>query len=168
MRIDRWPPPLLQPERHTGCMEHSVAYICRAFGRRDVTTADVIAYRHSTSKIEGLFLESAFSDIRHERFWADYRADKGGDLHKRWWMGPEHRGWVEGRLRAGHIALVHVLRIPTMTHAVVLLDADAENVLLMDPLYGFKEETWDWFLGPGAGTQCHHIDCWYWREGGKS
>jgi len=145
-------------------MEHSVAYICHVFGRTDVTPADVIAYRQSTRKIEGLFLTEVFSNIKCERYWEDYRADPTHELHKRWWMGPANRGWVETRLQAGHVALVHILRIPTMTHAVVLLEADDSSVLLMDPIYGFKEESWDWFLGPGSGQQCHHIDGWYYRQ----
>ena len=41
-------------------------------------------------------------------------------------------------------------------------DADDDGVLRMDPLYGFKRETWAWFLGPGAGihNQCHRIEMW--------
>jgi hypothetical protein len=144
-------------------MEHSVAYLCRVLGQGKTTPTDVAAYRTREGKGENYYPVFACG-ARLLTFWQDYRADDQHELHKRYWMGSAYRSWVEQHLAAGHVALVHVHRIPTMWHAVALLEADAETVLLMDPLYGFKREPWAWFLGPGAGKPAHMIDGWYYRE----
>jgi len=93
------------------------------------------------------------------RFWDVY-----GDEPERgkFWMGPDAEGWVRDWLAGGWIGHASVYRIPAMGHAVAVLEARDEGVLLMDPIYGHVVEPWDWFLGIGPGKHgCHHIGAWY-------
>ena len=152
-----WPEPYLQPDPTRDCEWYSAAYVARALGRPNTTVDDVRAWRERTNRyqtgyaadlpgIEGECLRWNFEDE---------------DERRRWWLGPGTREWVERHLADGWIADVRVHRVSHMTHAVVLLDAFEEGVLLMDPVYGHVIEPWDWFLGIGPGTYgCHRVEYW--------
>lgn len=161
-----WPAPYLQPDRHTGCIEHSTAYICRCLGHSEVTAEQVEAWRrdgHSDGKHywEGMYPQMILGHAIL-RFWKSL-GDHDEAERLRYWLGPGTREWVEQHLAAGQIGLVQVHRIATMAHAVVLLEARGDaGVFLMDPIYGHIIEPWDWFLGIGPGNHgCHHIEGWY-------
>ena len=141
-----WPEPYLQPDRTKDCGFYSVAYIGRCFGL-DVTADDVKAWRAETNRHEDHYLTTVHG-IPMQRPGDDGR-------HPRWWMGPDQREWVASMLDVA-VCLVHLLRIPTMHHSVVALEARDDGVLLMDPIYGHVVEPWDWFLGPGAGDHNAH------------
>lgn len=165
-RVRDWPAPYLQPERHTGCIEHSTAYLCRCLGYADVTADQIGAWRdngHTDGKHywEGMYPSLVLGHAKPQRFWQFYDSDEAEQ--RRFWLGPGTRPWVEQHLAAGHLALVQLHRIPTMAHAVVLLEARGdEGVFLMDPIYGHVVESWDWFLGIGPGNHgCHHVEGWY-------
>lgn len=145
-----WPEPYLQPDRTKDCGFYSVAYIGQCFGL-DVTADDVKAWRAETNRHEDRYLHEVYG-IPMRRPEHDRRA---GLPYQQWWMGPDQREWVRGML-ADSICLVHLLRIPTMHHSVVALEAHEDAVLLMDPIYGHVVESWDWFLGPGPGTGNAH------------
>jgi len=82
---------------------------------------------------------------------------------KRYWLGPTTQTWVEQHLAQGYIALVIVERVPNKAHALVALESHGnEGVYVMDPLYGHRVDSWEWFLSVGPGHHgCHHIDGWY-------
>ncbi len=155
-----WPAPYLQPEKHTGCIEHSVAYLCRCLGHPDATAEQVAAWREEKHCGEWMY-PSLVLGIPTERFWQWYEVDEAEQ--RRFWLGQETRPWVERHLAAGELAIVQLHRIPTMAHAVVLLEARGdEGVFLMDPIYGHIVEPWEWFLGIGPGNHgCHHVEGWY-------
>lgn len=163
--VNEWPAPYLQPDRHTGCMEHSVAYLCRCLGYSDVTAEAVRSWRengHSDGKKYGEWVYPKYVlGVSMSRFWDYEKSDP--DECKRFWLGPDTRPWVEQRLATGALAIVHLHRIPTMTHAVVLLEARGDaGVYLMDPIFGHVVESWDWFLGIGPGNHgCHHVEGWF-------
>ena len=72
-------------------------------------------------------------------------------------MGPGGEAWVRGWLADGWIGYATVFRVPDMGHAVAVLGAGDDGVLLMDPLSGHVTEPWDWFLGIGPGRYgCHY------------
>lgn len=159
-----WPEPYLQPLGSRDCSYYAVAYIARVLGDLGMDAESVMDWRAQTRKHESHFIGQALGgEFRH---WGEDAADD--DARRRWWLGPTARPWVEGWLADGWIGLALVHRIPELAHAVVVLDATEAGAVLMDPwptYGGFLTESWDWFLGVGAGTHgCHRIDGWY-RKG---
>jgi hypothetical protein len=156
----RWPEPLLQPDRNEGCFIHSMAYLCHCFGHTEVTPEQVQAFREAEHKWEGVF-PSLHCGLALERYW-DY-VDKDEEERRRYWLGPGTRPWVEKHLAQGQISAVIVERVVGLAHALVLLESRGDaGVLVMDPLYGHRIDTWEWFLSIGPGNHgCHHIDGWY-------
>lgn len=160
MSDTHWPAPLLQPNRNEGCFIHSIAYLCHCFGCTEVTPEQVQAFRESEHKWEGMF-PSLRCDLELERYW-DY-VNKDEEERRRYWLGSGVRSWVERHLAQGQISVVIVERVPGLAHALVLLESRGdEGVFVMDPLYGHRLDTWEWFLSIGPGNHgCHHIDGWY-------
>lgn len=154
-----WPPPLLQPNRNEGCFTYSMAYLCHCLGYTEVTPDDVRLFREQEHKWEGMFPVVRFG-AKIERHW-NYEDDR--NEWRRYWLGPGTRSWVEKHLTSGQISVIIVERIPAIAHALVLLESKGdEGVLVMDPLYGHRIESWDWFLSIGPGNHgCHHIDGWF-------
>lgn len=159
-----WPAPYLQPEPHTGCIEHAVAYIARCFGHADVMAQAVHQWREERRITENMYPTYVLGHPV-ERF---FRAREAGDEaeFKRFWLGLDARAWVEAHLARGEIALVIVERVPGHAHALALLATCGDDgALVMDPLYGHRVEPWAWLLGVGPGGEgCHFIDGWYRRE----
>lgn len=141
-------------------MLYSVAYLCRCFGRADITPEQVQSFRASEHKWEGMF-PHVRCGLDLERAWR-YRGQDEEEW-RRYWLGPGTRSWVEKHLASGQIGLVLVERVVGLAHALVVLESCGdEGVLVMDPLYGHKTEDWKWFLSIGPGQHgCHHIDGWY-------
>lgn len=141
-------------------MLYSIAYLCHCFGHTDVTPEQVRDFRAMEHKWEGIF-PSLRCGLALERYW-DY-VDKDDGERRRYWLGPGMRQWVEKHLASGQISVVIVERIPTMAHALVLLESrQDEGAFVMDPLYGHRVESWEWFLSVGPGHHgCHHINGWY-------
>lgn len=157
-----YPAPLLQPDPHDGCVYYAVAYICHCFGCAEVTPEQVQAFRKQHNKHEGMFPELQCG-LQQERFWHYLRLSKEERLL--FWLGPGTRPWVEQHFDKGQIGLVTVERVKGIAHAIVALESRGDDgVYIMDPLYGHRVESWDWFLGIGPGTHgCHHIEGWYSR-----
>ena len=161
-----WPEPYLQPDRKQDCGFYAAAYLARCLGHPDVTAEQVKAWREETRYHESAYIHHVLG-AQWRRFW-----DVFGDepARKVFWLGPGTQGWVRDWLARGWIAQACVHRIADMGHAVVLLGATDDGVLLMDPIYGHVTEPWDWFLGPGARRDdepftpnrcCHFIEAWY-------
>jgi hypothetical protein len=153
-----WPVAYLQPDRNDGCMLYASAYIAHVF-RFEASPENFSEFRTRTSKLEFMYLKDALG-LPLQTFWKHLDDETE---RRRWWLGPGTQSWVQDHVRNDEIALVQVHRIPTIGHAVVLLEADDDSVLLMDPLTGFVRESWDWFLsiGPGPGhVNCHFIEAW--------
>ena len=159
-----WPPALLQPDPHTGCLEYSVAYLCRSLGALSATPENAQDYRARTNHSEEFFPKEVCGYEIH-RWGEDY--DEDTHLERRWWLGPEQRPWVESWFARGYRALWYVHRALHIGHFVVgLEDLGDAGVLIMDPLSGLITESWDWMLGPGANkdwqnTPSHRIEGWY-------
>ena len=153
-----WPAEYLQPNPQRDCTFYAAAYLARCLGHPDVTAQDVMDWRESTGWHEDRYLQQALSV--ETRSWWD---DKDDDAkRRRWWLGPDGREWVTWWLDDGWVGYAEVHRIPEMYHAVAVLQADEDGVVLMDPVHGFIAEPWDWFLGIGAGTYgCHRISSWH-------
>lgn len=162
-----WPAPLLQPNRSEGCFIHSIAYLCHCFGATSITPEQVQEWRSETHIWEGMFPRRQCG-LALERDW-DY-VEKDEDERRRYWLGPGTRLWVEEHLDCGQLSVVIVERVVGLAHALVLLESQGEKgVLVMDPLYGHRVDTWEWFLSIGPGAHgCHHIDGWYsFRDGSQ-
>lgn len=160
-----WPGPYLQPDRKKDCGFYAAAYLARCLGRPDVTAEQVKAWRAETRRHEDHYAEAVLGAEMRD-FWdacTDETASMAGNLTDgKFWMGPGAEPWVRSWLADGWIAHVEVHRIAELGHAVVLLDADEDGVLLMDPLSGHITEPWDWFLGVGPGIRgAHHVAGWY-------
>ncbi len=153
----RWPAPLLQPDPHDGCVLYSVAYLCRCLGHPDVTPEQVQQFRQER-RLQEYCYPGEFGDVTIH-YW-QYRH---GELEwQRFWLGPAQRSWVESYLAAGYLGLASVKRTPGYGHALVVLeDKGDDGVLVMDPLYGHRIESWDWLLASGVGHLCHRINGWY-------
>jgi hypothetical protein len=159
-----WPAPYLQPDRMQDCGFYAAAYLARCLGHPDVTADQVKAWRAETRCHEDHYARRALG-AEMRTFW-DACTDETSmaeNLERgRFWMGPGTEGWVRSWLADGWIAHVEVHRIAELGHAVVLLDAADDGVLLMDPLSGHITEPWDWFLGAGPGVHgCHYVAAWY-------
>ena len=158
-----WPEPYLQPDRNQDCGFYAAAYIARCLGDPDVTAGEVKAWRELTR-----YHETAYPrDVTG----AQARSFTGLDLTQSgraaYYMGPGGEDWVRRWLADGWIGYGCVYRIPGMAHAVAVLGADDDGVLLMDPLSGHVTEPWEWFLGIGPGKYgCHYIEAWYRASGG--
>ena len=165
--LDRsdWPVPYLQPDRSMDCGFHAAAYIARCLGHPEVTAGRVKAWRAETCRHEDRYAADALG-AQARTFW-DERAIPGEPMadtlrRGKFWMGPGASEWVRSWLADGWIAHVEVRRIAAFGHAVVLLDASDDGVLVMDPLCGHVTEPWDWFLGSGPGTPgAHYVAGWY-------
>jgi hypothetical protein len=160
-----FPEPYLQPSRSQDCGFYAAAYLARCLGHPEVTAGQVRAWRAETCRHEDHYASVALG-AEMRTFWdacTDDTTSMAENLKRgRFWMGPGSEEWVRSWLADGWIAHVEVMRISAFGHAVVLLDASDEGVLLMDPLYGHVIEPWDWFLGSGAGTHgAHHVAGWY-------
>lgn len=167
-----WPEPYLQPDRNKDCGYYSAAYVARCLGHPEVTADQVREWRAETRRLETMYAHLALGAEMHH--WGIY-----GDAPERkiFWTGPKALGWVRGWLADGWIAQVLVHRKAEMAHAVVLLEASDDGVLLMDPVFGHITEPWGWFLGPGPKAECadwpgiapdgrpfygcHFIEGWY-------
>lgn len=165
-----FPEPYLQPDRTRDCGFYGAAYLARCLGFPDVTAEQVKAWRSETCRHEDHYARVALG-AQMRTFWdecTDDTASVAENLRRgRFWMGPGTGEWVRSWLADGWIAHAEVMRISAFGHAVVLLDASDEGVLLMDPLYGHVIEPWGWFLGSGPGTPgAHHIAGWYRLGGG--
>lgn len=170
--LQQFPPPYLQPNRHEDCGYYATAYLCHCLGHPDVTADQVKMWRAETRYHESRYPQRVlgaemrtFSDVRDE------------SRRKRYWLGPDLQGWLTGVLFCGWRGIAQVNRIQPMGHAVTVLAAGPDGVLLMDPIYGHVTESWDWFLGPGPkdgradwpGTApdgrewfgAHYIEGWY-------
>lgn len=153
-----WPEPYRQPNIKQDCTYYAAAYIARCLGRPETTAQDVMAWREETGFHEDTYVERALG-AETRKWWEDKDDD---ERRRRWWLGPNGREWVQSWIDDGWIGYAYVHRISDMAHAVVLLDASDEGVLLMDPVYGHVIEPWDWFLGIGAGTYgCHRVTPWH-------
>lgn len=157
-----WPEPYLQPDRMKDCGYYAQAYLCRCLGHPGVTAGQVRAWRaetriHETMYARNVLGAQVFSHIDGHRI-----GERAGRI---FFLGPSNlaRLWVRRHLERGWIAHCQVHRIQPMGHAVVLLGASNDGVLLMDPICGHVTEPWEWFLGPGpAGAGgCHFIEGWY-------
>lgn len=147
------------------CSYYAAAYMAQCLGHPEVIGPQVKAWREETAMSPEYY---SWKVLGHQpcRWWDDYK--DGPETYRRWWLGPEGgRGWVEGWLRDGYIGQAHVFRRPEYGHAVVVLEARDEGVLLMDPwpaFGGFVVEPWEWFLGQGPGNSgAHMIEAWYRR-----
>jgi hypothetical protein len=153
-----WPAPYLQPDRMQDCGFYTTAYIVRCLGAPDVTAGEVKAWRELTR-----YHETAYPrDVTgvEMRTWA--RFDLTASERAEFYMGPGGEAWVRRWLDDGWIGYGCVFRISSTAHAVAVLSASDEGVLLMDPLSGFVTEPWEWFLGIGPGKYgCHYIEAWY-------
>jgi hypothetical protein len=160
-----FPEPYLQPDRNQDCGFYTAAYIAHCLGHPEVTAAQVKAWRAETRRHEDHYAAGALA-AEARTFW-DELTDKTASMadslkHGKFWMGPGTAEWVRSWLAGGWIAHVEVMRIPAMGHAVALLDASDDGVLLMDPIHGHVIEPWNWFLGAGPGMPgAHHIAAWY-------
>ncbi len=161
---DRQPSPLLQSDPHEGCILFSVAYLCHCFGHHDVTPEQVQAFREQTHKQEAMFPQLKCG-LQMKRHWDHYEESK--EEWQRYWLGPLTRSWVEQQFTEGYIGLVIVERTAGRAHALVALESRGEEgIYVMDPLYGHRVDTWEWFLAVGPGYHgCHHIDGWYKQKG---
>ena len=155
----QWPAPLLQPDRSKDCLLYSVAYLCHCAGHLDVTAEDVRRFRREAHLWEGMLPKKRFA-IAIDRYW-DFVYDE--PERQRYWLGPDQRVWVESHLAAGEIGLVCVERTAGRAHQLVVLESRGDaGVLVMDPLYGHRIESWQWFLSVGPSQRgCHRIDGWY-------
>lgn len=163
--VAAWPAPYLQPDPREDCGFYAAAYLARCLGRQDVTADQVKAWRADTRCHETQYARRVIG-AEMRTFWDEEKVVSlvtSPEERRRWfWLGPGLRGWVTGWLFTGWIAQVMLHRIPEMGHAAVVLGCSDEGVLLMDPIYGHVTESWDWFLGIGAGTHgCHFIEGWY-------
>lgn len=161
-----WPDAYLQPDRHKDCGFYASAYLCRCLGHPDVTAEQIMAWREETKRLEFSYPQTLGHPVTC--FWDALK--RGDDAEqRRYWLGEGTREWVEDWLARGYLAVVQVHRIPTMAHALVLLESQGDSgVLLMDPIYGHITEPWDWFLSIGPGHHgAHHVEGWYQREGSK-
>lgn len=153
-----WPEPYFQPDRMRDCGFYAAAYIVRCLGDETATAGTVKEWRELTHYHEIAYPRDVTG--AETRTFTDRDVPDGA--RARWYMGPGGREWVEGWLADGWIAYANVFRVPHTAHAVAVLDADADGVLLMDPLSGHLTEPWDWFLGIGPGKYgCHYIEAWY-------
>jgi hypothetical protein len=165
LTLKTFPEPYLQPDRNMDCGFYAAAYIARCLGRPEVTAEQVKAWRGETHTHEDRYAAVVLAaEVR--TFWGectDLTASVADALRRgQFWMGPGTGEWVRSWLADGWIAHVEVHRIAAFGHAVVLLDASDDGVLLMDPLCGYVTEPWDWFLGSGAGTPgAHYVAGWY-------
>ncbi len=141
-----WPEPYLQPDRMKDCGYYATAYAARCLGYPDVTAEQVRTWRAETHRFETYYLR-AVAGAEYRTFWNVFRDEPE---RKTFWLGPGAQEWVRGWLADGWIAPVNLHRIAGIGHAAVLLEADDDGVLLMDPIYGHVTEPWGWFLGPGA------------------
>jgi hypothetical protein len=165
LTLRTFPEPYLQPDRSMDCGFYAAAYIARCLGRPEVTAEQVKAWRAETLRHEDRYAADALgAEIR--TFWEE-RADRGEPMadalrRGKFWMGPGTGEWVRSWLASGWIAHVEVHRIAAFGHAVALLDASDDGVLLMDPLCGHVTEPWGRFLGSGPGTPgAHYVAGWY-------
>lgn len=170
-----WPAPYLQPDRMKDCGYYAQAYLCHCLGHPDVTAEQIRDWRAETRIHESRYAERVLG--AEYKGWGEY--ELGTPEHTAFWLGPGTREWLTGWLAGGWIAQVGVNRIASCGHAVVVLAASDDGVLLMDPIYGHVTEPWEWFLGPGGrkgdrsgawpgsapdGRQfygCHYIEGWY-------
>lgn len=154
---NKWPDPLLQPDNKKDCMLYSTAYLCHCLNHSEVTVEQLRQYRKESGLRESSFPSERLS-IQSDHWWNHESAVE----YQRFWLGKKQREWVEQHLAERQIALVHVHRVPEMTHIVVLLESDETGVLIADPIYGHIHETWGWFLSDGASKHgCHRVEGWY-------
>jgi hypothetical protein len=161
-----FPPPYLQPDPKEDCGYYAAAYIARCLGHPETTAEQVKAWRAETRYHETAYARRVLG-AEMRTFWDVYGDEPA---RKVFWLGPGTEGWLRAWLADGWIAQVMLHRIPEMGHAVVVLNARDDGVLLMDPIYGHVTEPWGWFLGPGARGNgepfdpqrcCHFIEGWY-------
>jgi hypothetical protein len=165
LTLKTFPEPYLQPNPREDCGFYSAAYVARCLGRPEVTAGQVKAWRAETRRHEDRYAADALG-AEARTFWDELtnRREPMADALRRgkFWMGPGAGEWVRSWLADGWVAHVEVHRIAAFGHAVVLLDASDDGVLLMDPLSGHVIEPWDWFLGSGPMTQApHYVAGWY-------
>ena len=152
-----WPEPHLQPDPRRDCSYYANAYVARCLGFPDVTTEQIKKWREENNRSEDWFIRVSLGVVPVT--YNDYMRDE--DCRRKFWLGPDNRPFVEHWL-AEHIAKASIHRIQQMSHAVVALEARSDGVLIMDPIYSFRVEPWEWFLGVGAGTHgCHRFDAIY-------
>ncbi len=159
-----WPSPYLQPDNHS-CGYYASAYLCRCFGF-DVSAEDLRATATKagyTGPESYLPLCETFPveryGLKRESFWDYTQNIDDKELWRttgaRFYLGGDARRWFTEKL-AGRLALVNVYRAYPTYHMLVALEAGEGGVIVMDPLFGHRVETWDWFLGSGPGTNTAH------------
>lgn len=155
--VREWPEPYLQPDPKRDCSFYANAYVARCLGFADVTAEQIKTWREVNNRDEDWFIRVELGVVPVS--YGDFMDDD--DERRKFWLGPDNRTFVEHWLGT-HVAKASVHRIQEMSHAVVALEARTEGVLIMDPIFGFRVEPWDWFLGIGAGTHgCHRLDAIY-------
>lgn len=153
-----WPEPYLQPDRNQDCGFYTAAYIARCIGDTECTAGRVKAWRELTR-----YHETAYPrDVTGARMQTFASLELSTAERAEYYMGPGREAWVRRWLADGWIGYATVFRVPGMAHAVAVLGAGDDGVLLMDPLSGHVTEPWDWFLGIGPGRYgCHYVESWY-------
>lgn len=151
-----WPESYLQPDPNKDCGFYAAAYLGRCLGYPKVTAEEIKDWRARTRKHETQYAKDVLG-AEMRTFW-DY--GKGLNLNapdllhhgqQVFWLGQDYKVkiWVRLWLHQGWIAHLMVHRVQPMAHAVVLLEADENCALIMDPIYGLITEPWEWLLGPG-------------------
>lgn len=159
--IDFLPDPLLQPDPVTGCLQHSVAFVCRWFGH-ETPVEQVLTYRAAQGLHEEWYPCGTYG-LRLTRS----STDPDGEA-RRYWLGPRALPWLVENLDRRRVAILDIERVPGRRHAVVLLEARPEGGLIMDPLSGYRVEPWDYLLADGPGRHAyprvnHRVRGFYWR-----
>lgn len=173
-----WPEPYLQPDRAKDCGYYAAAYLARCLGHAGVTAEQVRNWRAETRIHETMYARNMLG-AEMRTHWDVYR---DSPERKIFWLGQGARAWLREWIDDGWIAQACLHRIAATAHAAVLLEADGEGVLLMDPIYGHVTEPWSWFLGPGPRGEaagwpgraadgrewygCTFIEGWY-RHAGR-
>ncbi len=80
-------------------------------------------------------------------------------------FSPGFRDWCRAYVKHGCVGYAHVFLVERLSHAVVLLEADEDGVMLADPARGLVRDPWEDFEShvgkPGPGERPSHVRAWY-------
>lgn len=158
-----WPDIPLQPPGSEDCELYATSYLTTLLGERR-TPEQVRNWPEKGQRSQGFYPMHALGIAP---VWMMYWGPAGTQmpLGIMYSFSPGFRDWCKAYVKHGCVGYAHVFLVERLGHAVVLLEADDEGVLLADPVRGLVRDTWtdfESYVGnPEPGGRPSHVKAWY-------
>ena len=169
-RKDGWPDIPRQPSGSRDCTFYAASYLCGLLGFRELGGEPMSGERVKRARLDSTDAANPMETfpqrvygvtpawVVHGMPWEERR----GTCYS---FAPGFRRWVRSWCNAECVAYAVIHLSERGTHAVILLEADKEGVVVADPIRGVVRESWEAFESPlgdnRPGGKPTRVEAWY-------